>query len=224
MKLWQKDKASLAEVEKFTVDKDREMDLHLAEHDIAGSLAHITMLESIGLLSKEEWENASAELRNIYQQVRQNNFSLRDDMEDIHSQIEWMLTQKLGDTGKKIHSARSRNDQVLLDIRLFMRHELELLVQDIHTFFELLQAQSEKYRDYGLPGYTHLQLAMPSSFGLWFGAWAESLADDMITIKAAYDVVNKHPLGSAAGYGSSFPLNRTMTTELLGFENLNSEI
>lgn len=224
MKLWQKDKGSLKEVEIFTVGKDREMDMYLAAFDVQGSLAHIEMLESVGLLSKDELKQLQAELKNIYQQIQKGEFKLQDDVEDIHSQVELLLTQKLGDVGKKIHSARSRNDQVLVDVKLFLRNELEELVKTIHAFFDLLQTQSEKYKSYLFPGYTHLQLAMPSSFGLWFGAYAESLADDMVTIKAAYDVVNKNPLGSAAGYGSSFPINRTMTTKLLGFADLNYNV
>jgi argininosuccinate lyase len=224
MKLWQKDKASLKEVETFTVGKDREMDMYLATFDVLGSLAHIEMLESVGLLTKDELSQLQTELKNIYQQIQKGEFKLQDDVEDIHSQVELLLTQKLGDTGKKIHSARSRNDQVLVDVKLFLRNELEELVKTIQPFFELLQSQSEKYKSNLLPGYTHLQLAMPSSFGLWFGAYAESLVDDMVTIKAAYDVVNKNPLGSAAGYGSSFPINRTLTTKLLGFDDLNYNV
>ena len=224
MKLWQKDKASLQEVEKFTVGNDREMDMYLAAFDVLGSLAHIEMLKSVGLLTKDELSQLQKELKNIYRQIQKGDFKLQDDMEDIHSQVELLLTQKLGDTGKKIHSARSRNDQVLVDVKLFLRNELEELVNSIQPLFELLQSQSEKYKEHLLPGYTHLQLAMPSSFGLWFGAYAESLVDDMVTIKAAYDVVNKNPLGSAAGYGSSFPINRTLTTKLLGFDDLNYNV
>jgi len=224
MKLWQKDKASLKEVEKFTVGNDHEMDMYLAAFDVQGSLAHTEMLESVGLLTKPELTQLQAELKNIYKQIQKGEFKLQDDVEDIHSQVELLLTQKLGDVGKKIHSARSRNDQVLVDVKLFLRSELEELVKIIQPFFELLQSQSEKYKADLLPGYTHLQLAMPSSFGLWFGAYAESLVDDVITIKAAYDVVNKNPLGSAAGYGSSFPINRTLTTQLLGFDNLNYNV
>ena len=227
MKLWQKD-TPLGEggkrVEKFTVGKDREMDMYLAAFDVLGSLAHIEMLESVGLLTKNELTQLQKELKLIYRQIQNGEFVLQDNVEDIHSQVEILLTQKLGDTGKKIHSARSRNDQVLVDIRLFLRNELEELVKVIQPFFELLQTQSEKYKDHLLPGYTHLQLAMPSSFGLWFGAYAESLVDDVITIKAAFDVVNKNPLGSAAGYGSSFPINRKMTTQLLGFDDLNYNV
>jgi argininosuccinate lyase len=224
MKLWQKDKASLKEVETFTVGKDREMDMYLAAFDVLGSLAHIQMLESVGLLTKGDLSQLQQELKNIYQQIEKDEFKLQDDVEDIHSQVEVLLTQKLGDVGKKIHAARSRNDQVLVDIKLFLRNELEELVKTIQPFFDLLQSQSEKYKDHLLPGYTHLQLAMPSSFGLWFGAYAESLVDDMITLKGAYDVVNKNPLGSAAGYGSSFPINRTLTTKLLGFDDLNYNV
>ena len=224
MKLWQKDKASLKEVETFTVGKDREMDMYLAAFDVLGSLAHIQMLESVGLLTKNELSQLQKELKNIYQQIEKGEFKLQDDVEDIHSQVELLLTQKLGDVGKKIHAGRSRNDQVLVDIKLFLRNELEELVKTIQPFFDLLQKQSEKYKDYLLPGYTHLQLAMPSSFGLWFGAYAESLVDDIITLKSAYDVVNKNPLGSAAGYGSSFPINRKLTTILLGFDDLNYNV
>lgn len=227
MKLWQKNNFSEdgeKEVETFTVGKDREMDMYLAAFDVLGSLAHIEMLESVGLLTKDELSQLQQELKNIYQQIQKGEFKLQDDVEDIHSQVELLLTQKLGDTGKKIHSARSRNDQVLVDVKLFLRNELEELVKTMQRFFELLQSQSEKYKTDLLPGYTHLQLAMPSSFGLWFGAYAESLVDDVITIKAAYDVVNKNPLGSAAGYGSSFPINRTLTTKLLGFDDLNYNV
>jgi argininosuccinate lyase len=224
MKLWQKDKASLQEVETFTVGKDREMDMYLAAFDVMGSLAHIEMLASVGLLEKEELAQLQNELKSIYKQIQKGDFKLQDDVEDIHSQVELLLTQKLGDTGKKIHSARSRNDQVLVDVKLFLRSELEDLTNTLLPFFELLQTQSEKYKQHLLPGYTHLQLAMPSSFGLWLGAYAESLVDDVITIKAAYDVVNKNPLGSAAGYGSSFPINRTLTTKLLGFADLNYNV
>ena len=227
MKLWQKNSPlgdGGKEVEIFTVGKDMEMDMYLAAFDVLGSLAHIEMLESVGLLSKDELAKLQVELKNIYQQIQNGEFKLQDDVEDIHSQVESLLTEQLGDTGKKIHSARSRNDQVLVDIKMFLRNELEELVKPIQLFFELLQSQSEKYKNHLLPGYTHLQLAMPSSFGLWFGAYAESLVDDVITIKAAYDVVNKNPLGSAAGYGSSFPINRTLTTKLLGFDDLNYNV
>lgn len=240
MKLWQKDKTSLKEVEQFTVGKDRDFDLLLAPFDILGSMAHVTMLETVGLLKMEEKDQLLSALREIYGTTQTSNsqstipdsqfpipnsfFSIPESAEDIHSHIEFLLTERLGDMGKKIHSARSRNDQVLVDIKLYLRHELTELVKKIESLFTLLQSQSEKYKDHFLPGYTHLQLAMPSSFGLWFGAYAESLVDDLITIRAAYDVVNKNPLGSAAGYGSSFPINRKLTTELLGFEDLNYNV
>ncbi len=224
MKLWQKDKASLKEVEKFTVGKDQEMDLFLARYDVLGSLAHIAMLESIGLLTSNELGQLSGALRKIYASIERGEFLVEDGVEDIHSQVELELTRMLGDAGKKIHSGRSRNDQVLVDIKLFLRSEIDHIVSEIRNLFDLLIAQSRKHQADLLPGYTHLQLAMPSSFGLWFGAYAESLLDDVITIKAAYDVVNKNPLGSAAGYGSSFPLNRRMTTELLGFADLNYNV
>ena len=224
MKLWQKDKASLKEVEAFTVGNDREFDLMLAPFDVLGSIAHVMMLETVGLLKKDEKDLLVKELRNIYETIHHSQFTIDDNVEDIHSQIEFLLTQKLGDVGKKIHAARSRNDQVLVDIKLFLRNELENLAKTIQPFFELLQTQSEKYKDHLLPGYTHLQLAMPSSFGLWFGAYAESLVDDMITLKGAYEIINKNPLGSAAGFGSSFPINRTLTTKLLGFDDLNYNV
>jgi argininosuccinate lyase len=224
LKLWQKDKSSLKEVEKFTVGNDRDLDIYLAPFDVLGSLAHTKMLESVGLLSKEELVVLEVELKNIYQLITKGNFTLDEGVEDIHSQVELMLTQKLGDVGKKIHSARSRNDQVLVDLKLFLRSEIEKLVHATKDFFDLLILQSEKYKDDLLPGYTHLQLAMPSSFGLWFGAYAESLVDDLITLEAAYEIVNKNPLGSAAGYGSSFPINRKMTTALLGFDDLNYNV
>ena len=226
MKLWQKKVQSLKEVETFTVGNDREFDLQLAPFDVLGSIAHVTMLETVGLLEKNEKENLITELQAIYHQLQQpgSEFSIDESVEDIHSQVEMMLTKKLGDTGKKIHSARSRNDQVLVDLKLFLRSELKTIVGTVHSLFDLLQQQSEKHKSTLLPGYTHLQLAMPSSFGLWFGAYAESLVDDTITLKAAYDVINKNPLGSAAGYGSSFPINRKLTTELLGFDDLNYNV
>ncbi len=224
LKLWQKDKASLQEVEKFTVGNDRDLDIYLAPFDVLGSLAHTKMLESVGLLTKAELVVLEVALKEIYQQISKGGFKLDEGVEDIHSQVELMLTQKLGDIGKKIHSARSRNDQVLVDLKLYLRSEIEKLVHSTKEFFDLLILQSEKYKDDLLPGYTHLQLAMPSSFGLWFGAYAESLVDDLVTLEAAYTIVNKNPLGSAAGYGSSFPVNRTMTTQLLGFEDLNYNV
>ena len=224
MKLWQKNSETLKEVETFTVGKDRELDLNLAPYDVLGSLAHIQMLNSVGLLSGEELSELQNELKSIYQDISAGTFSLKEDVEDIHSQVELMLTKKLGDAGKKIHSARSRNDQVILDLKLFLRSEIEGLVHDVNGFFDLLLSQSEKYKGYFLPGYTHLQLAMPSSFGLWFGAYAEGLADDMITLHGAWEITNKNPLGSAAGFGSSFPIDRKMTTQLLGFEELNYNV
>jgi argininosuccinate lyase len=229
MKLCQKNTNSPSgaggkEVERFTVGNDREFDLQLAPFDVLGSIAHAKMLDEVGLITKDEALQLLKELKNIYADIHNYQFIIHNDVEDIHSQIELLLTQKLGDTGKKIHSARSRNDQVLVDIKLFLRNETEELVKVIEPLFELLQSQSQKYKDHLLPGYTHLQLAMPSSFGLWFGAYAESLVDDTITLKAAYDIVNKNPLGSAAGYGSSFPINRTLTTKLLGFDDLNYNV
>lgn len=224
MKLWQKDKTSLKEVEKFTIGKDHEMDMYMARFDVLGSLAHIQMLESIGLLKSNELDTLSAELKNIYSKIKAGEFSLEEGVEDIHSQIEVELTKKRGEVGKKIHSGRSRNDQVLLDIKLYLRYEIEEVVKEAKNLFDLLLTQSEKFKDHLLPGYTHLQLAMPSSFGLWFGAYAESLVDDVITMEASYRIVNKNPLGSAAGYGSSFPLNRKMTTALLGFDDLNYNV
>ena len=224
MKIWQKDKAALAEVDKFTVGKDREMDAYLAPFDVLGSLAHIEMLESIGLLTADELTVLQKELKQIYEEIQLGSFVLEDSVEDIHSQVELLLTRRLGEVGKKIHSGRSRNDQVLVDLKLFLRHELQTLVQEVNVLFETLQQKSKQYKDHLLPGYTHLQIAMPSSFGLWFGAYAESLVDDLTVLQAAYKVVNKNPLGSAAGYGSSFPLNRTMTTQLLGFDELNYNV
>jgi argininosuccinate lyase len=224
MKLWQKDKTSLKEVEKFTVGRDREMDLYLARFDVLGSLAHIQMLQAIGLLEKKELEALSLALKRLHTKIEDGQFTLEEGVEDVHSQVELELTKNLGDVGKKIHSGRSRNDQILLDIKLYLRHEIEQIVKETKNVFDLLIMQSDRFKDHLLPGYTHLQLAMPSSFGLWFGAYAESLIDDLITLQAAYKVVNKNPLGSAAGYGSSFPLNRTMTTRLLGFEDLNYNV
>lgn len=224
MKLWQKDKDSLKEVTAFTTGADRDMDLFLAPYDVLGSLAHIRMLESIGLLKKEELTILTSGLQAIYKQIQDGNFRIDDGVEDVHSQVELLLTTQLGDVGKKIHSGRSRNDQVLVDVKLYLRDEIHNITHLVRLFFELLIQKSEEHRDKLMPGYTHLQLAMPSSFGLWFGAYAESLVDDMITMHAAYRIVNKNPLGSAAGYGSSFPLDRKMTTELLGFEDLNYNV
>lgn len=224
MKLWQKDKASLETVEKFTVGRDREFDILLAPFDVQGSMAHVIMLQEVGLLTAAEQTDILQALRAIYKDIEAGKFSILPNVEDVHSQVELLLTEKLGDTGKKIHSARSRNDQVLVDVKLYLRHRIQQLVTNTQTLFQLLQQQSEKYKHVLLPGYTHLQLAMPSSFGLWFGAYAESLVDDVITLGAAYDIVNKNPLGSAAGYGSSFPINRSRTTELLGFAELNYNV
>jgi argininosuccinate lyase len=225
MKLWSKENTDTSkQVEKFTVGKDKEFDLLLAPFDILGSIAHAKMLASVGLLSNEESIQIITELKHIYELTQASRLTIDEGVEDIHSQVELLLTQKLGDVGKKIHSARSRNDQVLVDVKLFLRSEIEDLVHAVQPFFQLLITQSEKYKKHLFPGYTHLQLAMPSSFGLWFGAYAESLVDDMITLEAAYEVVNKNPLGSAAGYGSSFPINRTLTTQLLGFAELNYNV
>lgn len=224
MKLWQKDKDALKEVSHFTIGNDLEMDMYLARFDVLGSLAHIQMLESIGLINKAELQTLSVELKSIYQQILAGKFIIEAGVEDIHSQVELLLTRKLGDVGKKIHSGRSRNDQVLVDVKLFLRNEIQLLIKEIQSLFELLIKKSEEHKDKLLPGYTHLQLAMPSSFGLWFGAYAESLVDDVVILEAAYRIVNKNPLGSGAGYGSSFPLNRKLTTELLGFDDLNYNV
>lgn len=224
MKLWQKNTHVSSAVETFTVGNDREMDLLLAPFDVLGSIAHVIMLAEVGLLTKTESDSLVQELRSIYKQIHDSQFTIHESVEDIHSQVEFLLTQKLGDVGKKIHSARSRNDQVLVDIKMFLRHEIRSLVEETEHLFSLLQQQSEKYKNDLLPGYTHLQLAMPSSFGLWFGAYAESLVDDTILLQSAHKVVNKNPLGSAAGYGSSFPINRTLTTSLLGFDDLNYNV
>jgi argininosuccinate lyase len=224
MKLWQKNTTVSSAVERFTVGKDREFDLMLAPFDVLGSIAHAKMLATVGLLTAEECTALVTELQQVYRKMQEEDFTIDDHVEDIHSQVELLLTKKLGDTGKKIHSARSRNDQVLVDIKLFLRNEIKELVEAVQPFFTLLQELSEKYKGHLFPGYTHLQLAMPSSFGLWFGAYAESLVDDMVTLQGAYQVVNKNPLGSAAGYGSSFPINRTLTTRLLGFGDLNYNV
>lgn len=224
MKLWQKDTDSLKDVEIFTVGRDREFDLLLAPYDVLGNMAHATMLASVGLLTEEDRDELLAELKKIYPSTQNGTFEIADDVEDVHSQIEFLLTQKLGDAGKKIHSARSRNDQVLVDIKLFLRSEIEKTVQSVLALFKLFVQKSNEWKSILMPGYTHLQIAMPSSFGLWLGAYAESLVDDTIQLKAAYNIVNKNPLGSAAGYGSSFPINRTMTTELLGFSDLNYNV
>jgi argininosuccinate lyase len=223
-KLWEKDVEVNEAIDRFTVGHDREMDLYLAPYDVLGSMAHITMLESIGLLTKTELTTLLSELQKIYAVTQSGTFKIEDGVEDVHSQVELMLTRNLGDMGKKIHSGRSRNDQVLVDLKLFMRHQIFLIAQKVKTLFDELQKQSERYKNILMPGYTHLQVAMPSSFGLWFGAYAESLTDDMLFLQAAYRMANRNPLGSAAGYGSSFPLNRTMTTQLLGFESLNYNV
>lgn len=223
-KLWEKSVTVDHDVETYTVGRDREMDLYLAPYDILGSMAHITMLQSINLLTKDELNSLLAELREIYKIAESGNFIIEEGIEDVHSQVELMLTRRLGDIGKKIHSGRSRNDQVLVDLKLFIRSRIEDLTKAITTLFDTLISQSNKYKDVLLPGYTHLQVAMPSSFGLWFGAYAESLADDLIVLRAAYEITNRNPLGSAAGYGNSFPLNRTMTTSLLGFESMDYNV
>ena len=223
-KLWEKNVQVDHEVDVFTVGRDRELDLYLAKYDVLGSMAHITMLESIGLLTKEELAVLLAELRTIYAVADRGEFIIEDGIEDVHSQVELMLTRRLGDIGKKIHSGRSRNDQVLLDLKLFTRAQIQELVDLVSGLFDVLIAQSNKYKDVLLPGYTHLQVAMPSSFGLWFGAYAESLVDDLQLLQAAYRICNRNPLGSAAGYGSSFPLNRQMTTDLLGFDSLDYNV
>ena len=223
-KLWEKNFEVNKEIERFTVGRDREMDMYLAKYDVLGSMAHITMLESIGLLEKDELEKLLAELRHVYQLCEDGKFSIEKDVEDVHSEVELMLTRKLGDMGKKIHSGRSRNDQVLVDLKLFTRHELMEVVDNVKALFDELIQKSNQYKDVLMPGYTHLQIAMPSSFGLWFGAYAEGLADDMLYLQAAWRMTNRNPLGSAAGYGSSFPLNRQMTTDLLGFDSMDYNV
>ena len=223
-KLWEKNFEVNKEIERFTVGRDRELDLYLAKYDVLGSMAHITMLESIGLLSKDELRQLLAELKRIYAVADSGEFVIDDGVEDVHSQVELMLTQRLGDMGKKIHSGRSRNDQVLVDLKLFTRHELREVADGVKLLFDELLQKSTQYRDVLMPGYTHLQIAMPSSFGLWFGAYAESLADDMLYLLAAWRMTNRNPLGSAAGYGSSFPLDRSMTTRLLGFDSMDYNV
>ena len=223
-KLWEKNFEVNAEIERFTVGRDREMDLYLAKYDVLGSMAHITMLESIGLIGHDELPQLLAELKNIYQLCERGEFVIEDGVEDVHSQVELILTRKLGDMGKKIHSGRSRNDQVLVDLKLFTRHELMEVAEAVKVLFDELIQKSEQYKKVLMPGYTHLQVAMPSSFGLWFGAYAESLTDDMLFLQAAYKMTNRNPLGSAAGYGSSFPLNRQMTTDLLGFDSMDYNV
>ena len=223
-KLWEKNTEVNQEIEKFTVGRDRELDLYLARYNVLGSMAHITMLESIGLLGKDEQPVLLEELRRIHADIEAGRFIIEEGVEDVHSQVELLLTRKLGDVGKKIHSGRSRNDQVLVDLKLFTRAQLQDIAEEVRVLFEELQAQSERYKGVLMPGYTHLQVAMPSSFGLWFGAYAESLVDDLLFLQAAYKMTNRNPLGSAAGYGSSFPLNRTLTTELLGFDSMNYNV
>jgi len=224
MKIWQKNIDVNKFVETFTVGKDRELDLQMAKFDVLGSLAHTQMLETINLLTADELKTVQQELKNIYAEIEAGNFTIENSVEDVHSQVEWLLTQRIGEAGKKIHSGRSRNDQVLVDLKLFFRACIEDMVNQTSTLFNLLIELSNSHKDKLMPGYTHLQIAMPSSFGLWFGAYAESLADDMELMLAAWKITNKNPLGSAAGYGSSFPLNRTLTTKLLGFESLNYNV
>ena len=224
MKLWQKNTDANQAVDKFTVGRDREMDIYLAEADVLGSLAHTRMLNSIGLLNDKDLEAVQRELKNIHAEIVAGRFKIEDGVEDVHSQVEFMLTERIGDAGKKIHSGRSRNDQVLVDLRIFLRRQIWEIVEDVNHLFRLLQTLSEKYKEVLMPGYTHWQIAMPSSFGLWFGAYAESLVDDTEMMHAAYRICNKNPLGSAAGYVSSFPLNRTMTTRLLGFDTLSFNV
>ena len=223
-KLWEKNIQVDAKVDAFTVGRDREMDLYLAKYDVLGSIAHIRMLQSVGLIEANELELLLAELKNIYKLAENKAFVIENGVEDVHSQVEQMLTAKLGDLGKKIHSGRSRNDQVLVDLKLFARAGIIDIVNAVDELFEVLISQSNKYKDILLPGYTHLQVAMPSSFGLWFGAYAESLADDLQVLLSAWKITNRNPLGSAAGYGSSFPLNRQMTTDLLGFDTMNYNV
>ena len=223
-KLWEKTVQVNKDIERFTVGRDRELDLYLAKYDVLGSMAHITMLQSIGLLSADELRMLLVELKDIYAQAERGEFVIEEGVEDVHSQVELMLTRRLGDVGKKIHSGRSRNDQVLLDLKLFTRAEIKDVATEVERLFAELIAQSERYKDVLMPGYTHLQIAMPSSFGLWFGAYAESLVDDMLFLQAAFKMCNRNPLGSAAGYGSSFPLDRTMTTRLLGFDSLDYNV
>ena len=223
-KIWQKSVTVNELVENFTVGRDREFDLQMAAFDVLGSLAHTQMLESIGLMSADDLQLVQRELKKIYKDIENGDFTIQPEVEDVHSQVEMLLTQRIGDAGKKIHSGRSRNDQVLVDLKLYFRHELQQVVEETTTLFRQLIVLSEEHQDVLLPGYTHLQVAMPSSFGLWFGAYAESLADDLELVLAAYKITNKNPLGSAAGYGSSFPLNRTLTTKLLGFDSLNYNV
>ncbi len=223
-KLWTKNVSMTKEIEKFTVGRDREMDLYLAKYDVLGSMAHITMLQSIDLLTADELKVLLKELKAIYQQAERGEFVIEEGVEDVHSQVEMLLTRKLGDIGKKIHSGRSRNDQVLVDLKLFIRDQIKEIAGLVKNLFDELITQSERYKNVLMPGYTHLQVAMPSSFGLWFGAYAEGLVDDMQYLQAAWKITNRNPLGSAAGYGSSFPLNRQMTTDLLGFDSMDYNV
>lgn len=223
-KLWEKSVLVNAEIDRFTVGKDREMDLYLAKYDVLGSMAHVTMLESVGLLTSDEKEILLKEMRAVYAIAQSGNFVIEDGVEDVHSQVELMLTRTLGDIGKKIHSGRSRNDQILVDLKLFTRDKIQELTSYVSEMFDILLSKSEEYKEVLMPGYTHLQIAMPSSFGLWFGAYAESLVDDLQLLQASYKICNRNPLGSAAGYGSSFPLNRQMTTDLLGFDSMNYNV
>ncbi len=223
-KLWTKNVSMTKEIEKFTVGRDREMDLYLAKYDVLGSMAHITMLQSIDLLTADELKVLLKELKAIYQQAEKGEFVIEEGVEDVHSQVEMLLTRKLGDIGKKIHSGRSRNDQVLVDLKLFIRDQIKEIAGLVKNLFDELITQSERYKNVLMPGYTHLQVAMPSSFGLWFGAYAEGLVDDMQYLQAAWKITNRNPLGSAAGYGSSFPLNRQMTTDLLGFDSMDYNV
>ncbi|WP_315818348.1 argininosuccinate lyase [Paraflavitalea speifideaquila] len=223
MKLWQKENTAIsAQIEKFTVGRDKEFDILLAKYDVEGSIAHVTMLGEVGLMSKADADAAVNGLKAIAREIDESRFTIADGVEDVHSQVELLLTQRIGDAGKMIHSGRSRNDQVAVDIKLYLRAEVLAVKEEVKQLFDLLIAQSEKFKQHLLPGYTHLQIAMPSSFGLWLGAYAEGLVDDLELLAAAYAVANKNPLGSGAGYGSSFPLNRTRTTELLHFGALNA--
>jgi argininosuccinate lyase len=224
MKLWDKGKRINEMIEKFTIGRDTEMDYFLAEYDVIGSLAHITMLKSVGLITKDELKLLSFELRNIYAEIKAGKFVIEENSEDVHSQVELLLTQRLGEVGKKIHSGRSRNDQVLLDLKLFIRSEIKRITESSVELFELLISKADKYKEVLMPGYTHLQVAMPSSFGLWFSAYAESLVDDLQLLQAAYRITDQNPLGSAAGYGSSFPLDRQLSTDLLGFQTMNYNV
>ncbi len=224
MKLWEKNVQMASEIERFTIGRDRELDVFLAPFDALGSMAHITMLESVGLLTKDELTQLLSALRDIYKSAQGGDFEIEEGIEDVHSQIELLLTRRLGDIGKKIHSGRSRNDQVLVDLKLYIRNQIQEIVEDVYDLFQVLQTQSQKYADVLMPGYTHLQVAMPSSFGLWFGAYAESLVDDLGMLQAAYKGCNRNPLGSAAGYGNSFPLDRQYTTDLLGFDSMNYNV